>query len=210
LNCGTGEIGAVKIVSESSVAGGVRRIEVVTGFRALEEFRQTGRSLAEAARRLKVPPDELATRIDRLLEEKREVEKRFAAARRQAMQGGTSGLTERSTTVDGFQVVTLRAEPVSMDDLRTIGDTLREQLGSGVGVIGAALGGKANLLTVVTDDLIEAGTLDAPRVIRELAPLIGGRGGGKRHMAQAGGKDVDKIDTALERAPEIVASLVRG
>jgi alanyl-tRNA synthetase len=184
----TGEIGAVKIVSESSVAGGVRRIEVVTGFRALEEFRQ----------------------IDRLLEEKREVEKRFAAARRQAMQGGTSGLTERSTTVDGFQVVTLRAEPVSMDDLRTIGDTLREQLGSGVGVIGAALGGKANLLTVVTDDLIEAGTLDAPRVIRELAPLIGGRGGGKRHMAQAGGKDVDKIDTALERAPEIVASLVRG
>ncbi len=157
-----------------------------------------------------MPPDELATRIDRLLEEKREVEKRFAAARRQAMQGGTSGLTERSTTVDGFQVVTLRAEPVSMDDLRTIGDTLREQLGSGVGVIGAALGGKANLLTVVTDDLIEAGTLDAPRVIRELAPLIGGRGGGKRHMAQAGGKDVDKIDTALERAPEIVASLVRG
>jgi alanyl-tRNA synthetase len=192
----TGEIGAVKIVSESSVAGGVRRIEVVTGFRALEEFRQI--------------PDELATRIDRLLEEKREVEKRFEAARRQAMQGGASGLTERSTTVDGFQVVTLRAEPVSMDDLRTIGDTLREQLGSGVGVIGAALGGKANLLTVVTDDLIEAGTLDAPRVIRELAPLIGGRGGGKRHMAQAGGKDVEKIDTALKRAPEIVASLVRG
>jgi alanyl-tRNA synthetase len=207
---GTGEIGAVKIVSESSVAGGVRRIEVVTGFRALEEFRQTERALAEAAKRLKVLPDELATRIDRLLEEKREVEKRFEAARRQAMQGGASGLTERSTTVDGFQVVTLRAEPVSMDDLRTIGDTLREQLGSGVGVIGAALGGKANLLTVVTDDLIEAGTLDAPRVIRELAPLIGGRGGGKRHMAQAGGKDVEKIDTALKRAPEIVASLVRG
>jgi alanyl-tRNA synthetase len=206
----TGEIGAVKIVSESSVAGGVRRIEVVTGFRALEEFRQTERALAEAAKRLKVLPDELATRIDRLLEEKREVEKRFEAARRQAMQGGASGLTERSTTVDGFQVVTLRAEPVSMDDLRTIGDTLREQLGSGVGVIGAALGGKANLLTVVTDDLIEAGTLDAPRVIRELAPLIGGRGGGKRHMAQAGGKDVEKIDTALKRAPEIVASLVRG
>ena len=97
-----------------------------------------------------------------------------------------------------------------MDDLRTIGDTVREQLGSGVGVIGAALGGKANLLTVVTDDLIEAGTLDASRVIGELAPLIGGRGGGKRHMAQAGGKDVEKIDTALERAPEIVASLVRG
>ncbi len=206
----TGEIGAVKILSESSVAGGVRRLEVVTGFRALKEFKQTERVLAEASRRLKVSQNELPTRIDRLLEEKREIEKRFEAARRQAMQGGGSGLAQRSTTVDGFEVVTLRAEPVSMDDLRTIGDTVREQLGSGVGVIGAELEGKANLLTVVTDDLIEAGTLDAPRVIGELAPLIGGRGGGKKHMAQAGGKDIEKIDAALEQAPEIVASLVRG
>ncbi len=206
----TGEIGAVKIVSESSVAGGVRRLEVVTGFRALKEFRQTERVLAKAAQRLKVSRDEVPTRIDRLLEEKSEVEKRFEAARRQAMQGGAGSVFQQSTTVDGFEVVTLRAEPVSMDDLRTIGDTVREQLGSGVGVIGAALEGKANLLTVVTDDLIEAGTLDAPRVIGELAPLIGGRGGGKKHMAQAGGKDVDKIDTALAQAPTVVASLVRG
>jgi alanyl-tRNA synthetase len=206
----TGEIGAVKIVSESSVAGGVRRLEVVTGFRALKEFRQAERVLAEAAQRLKVSQNELPTRIDRLLEEKREIEKRFEAARRQAMQGGASGLVQRSTTVNDFEVVTLRAEPVSMDDLRTIGDTVREQLTSGVGVIGASLEGKANLLTVVTDDLIEAGTLDAPRVIGELAPLIGGRGGGKKHMAQAGGKDIEKIDAVLERAPEIIASLVRG
>ncbi len=206
----TGEIGAVKILSESSVAGGIRRLEVVTGFRALEEFRQAERLLAEASQRLKVSQEELPTRIDRLVEEKREIEKRFEAARRQAMRGGTSGLAQRSTTVNGFEVVTLRAEPVSMDDLRTIGDTVREQIGSGVGVIGAALEGKANLLTVVTDDLIEAGTLDAPQVIGELAPLIGGRGGGKKHMAQAGGKDVEKIDAALEQAPAIVASLVRG
>jgi len=206
----TGQIGPVQIVSESSVAGGVRRLEVVTGFRALNMFREIKSSLAEAAAQLNVSPDQLGTRLERLSFEKRDLQKQLETARRQAMQGGTSGLTERSTKVNGFQVVTLRAEPVSMDDLRTIGDTLREQLGSGVGVIGAALGGKANLLTVVTDDLIEAGTLDAPRVISELAPLIGGRGGGKRHMAQAGGKDVDKIDTALERAPEIVASLVRG
>ena len=206
----TGEIGAVKIVSESSVAGGVRRLEVVTGFRALKEFRQTERVLAEAAQRLKVSQDELPTRIDRLLDEKREVEKRFEAARRQAMQGGASGSAQRSTTVNDFEVVTLRAEPVSMDDLRTIGDAVREQLTSGVGVIGASLEGKANLLTVVTDDLIEAGTLDAPRVIGELAPLIGGRGGGKKHMAQAGGKDIEKIDAVLDQAPEIIASLVRG
>lgn len=206
----TGEIGAVKIVSESSVAGGVRRLEVVTGSRALKEFRQNERLLAEASQRLKVSQAELPTRIDRLLQDKREIEKRFEAARRQAMQGGAGGLARQSTTVHGFEVVTLRAEPVSMDDLRTIGDTVREQLGSGVGVIGAELEGKANLLTVVTDDLIEAGTLDAPRVIGGLAPLIGGRGGGKKHMAQAGGKDVEKIDAALKQAPAIVASLVRG
>jgi alanyl-tRNA synthetase len=97
-----------------------------------------------------------------------------------------------------------------MDDLRAIGDALRNRIRSGVGVIGAELNGKANLLAVVTDDLIQQGTLDAPSVIRELASLIGGGGGGKKHMAQAGGKDVERIDEALDRAPQIVAGLVEG
>jgi alanyl-tRNA synthetase len=97
-----------------------------------------------------------------------------------------------------------------MDDLRAIGDALRNRIRSGVGVVGAELNGKANLLAVVTDDLIQKGTLDAPSVIRELASLIGGGGGGKKHMAQAGGKDVERIDEALDRAPQIVAGLVEG
>ncbi|HEY7471428.1 MAG TPA: alanine--tRNA ligase [Gemmatimonadota bacterium] len=203
----TGEIGAVRIVSESSAAAGVRRIEVVTGRRAIDETRRREALLAEAAARLRVPPEELPARIERLLEEKREAERSLEAARRQTAGGGGS---ERSTTVDGFQVLTLRAHPVSMDDLRAIGDSVRSRIGSGVGVIGAEMEGKAHLLTVVTDDLIKAGRLDAPRVVRELAAFIGGGGGGKKHMAQAGGKDVERIDEALERAPEIVGGLVGG
>lgn len=164
--------------------------------------------LAEAAAKLRVSPEELPARIERLLEEKREAERSLDAARKQALPGG--GDAERTTTVDGFQVLTLRAHPVSMDDLRAIGDAVRNRLASGVGVIGAEMEGKAHLLTVVTDDLIKAGRLDAPRVVRELAAFIGGGGGGKKHMAQAGGKDVGRIDEALERAPAIVGGLVNG
>ncbi|HUP00049.1 MAG TPA: alanine--tRNA ligase [Gemmatimonadota bacterium] len=206
----TGEIGPVKILSESSAAGGVRRIEVVTGTRALEEFRRREAMLAAAAERLKVAPEDVPARIERLLEEKREAERGLESVRRHSLKEGVPGRAERSTTVDGFQVLTLRAEPVSMDDLRAIGDAVRSRLASGVGVIGAELGGKANLLTVVTDDLIRAGKIDARRVIGELAVLIGGGGGGKKHMAQAGGKDVDRLEEALDRAPEIVARLVGG
>ena len=203
----TGQIGLVRIVSESSAAAGVRRIEVVTGMRAIDETRRREALLAEAAAKLRVSPDELPARIERLVEEKREAERSLEAARKQAHAGGDEA-GERTTMVDGFQVLTLRAHPVSMDDLRAIGDAVRNRLASGVGVIGAEMEGKAHLLTVVTDDLIKAGRLDAPRVVRELAAFIGGGGGGKKHMAQAGGKDVGRIDEALERAPEIVGGLV--
>ena len=200
----TGEIGPVRILSESSAAGGVRRIEVVTGRRALEEFRRRERLLHEAAERLRVAPEDLAARIERLIEEKRETERSLEAARR----GGAGDQDWTRTSVDGIEVVTLRAEPASMDDLRAIGDAVRSRLRSGVGVIGAELEGKANLLAVVSDDLIEAGRIDARALIKELAHVIGGGGGGKKHMAQAGGKDVAQIGAALERAPGIVAAMV--
>jgi len=194
----------VRILSESSAAGGVRRIEVVTGRRAIEEFRRRERLLHEAAERLRVAPEDLPARIDRLIEEKREAERSLEAARR----GGGGDQDWTRTSVDGIEVVTLRAEPASMYDLRAIGDAVRSRLRSGVGVIGAELEGKANLLAVVSDDLIEAGRIDARALIKELAQVIGGGGGGKKHMAQAGGKDVAQIGAALERAPGIVAAMV--
>jgi alanyl-tRNA synthetase len=200
----TGEIGPVRILSESSAAGGVRRIEVVTGRRAIEEFRRCERLLEEAAERLKVAPDDVPARIERLMEEKRDAERSLESARR----AGSGDQEWTRTSVDGIEVVTLRAEPASMDDFRAIGDAVRSRLRSGVGVIGAELDGKANLLAVVSDDLIEAGRLDARSLIKELAQVIGGGGGGKKHMAQAGGKDIAQIGAALERAPGIVAALV--
>ncbi|MFN2383373.1 MAG: alanine--tRNA ligase [Gemmatimonadota bacterium] len=205
----TGEIGPVRIVSESSAAGGVRRIEVVTGRPALDEIRRREALLVAAADRLKVSPDELPARLERLLDEKREAQRRIGAARRDAAADGEAD-RERRTAVTDFEVVTLRVQPDSMDDLRDKGDQLRNRLRSGVGVIGAELDGKAVLLAVATDDLIASGRLDARRVIQQLAGLIGGAGGGKAHMAQAGGKDVARIDAALEQAPALVAALVNG
>ncbi|MBW3660583.1 MAG: alanine--tRNA ligase [Gemmatimonadetes bacterium] len=204
----TGEIGPVKIVSESSAAAGVRRIEVVTGWHAFDEFRRRERLLAEAAERLRVTPDELPARLERLVEEKRETERSLEETRRKAVSGDTGRLGETTTEVDGTTILTFRAEPVSMDDFRAIGDGVRNRLKSGVGVIGAEMDGKAHLIVVVTDDLLEDGTIDAPTVVHEVARVIGGGGGGKPHMAQAGGKEVEKIDEALEKTPEIVAGLL--
>jgi len=101
----------------------------------------------------------------------------------------------------------VRVEPVSMDDFRAIADSVRNRLGSGVGVIGAEMDGKAHLIAVVTDDLIERGTIDANAVIGELASLIEGGGGGRKHMAQAGGKNVERLAEALD--VERVAGIVR-
>jgi alanyl-tRNA synthetase len=112
--------------------------------------------------------------------------------------------------VDGTSVVTYRADPLDMDDLRSIGDAVRDGLRSGVAVVGAELNGKAAILALVTDDLVRSGRISAVDVVRRVGALVGGAGGGKPHLAQAGGRDVEKIDEALDRAPELVRELLAG
>jgi alanyl-tRNA synthetase len=205
----TGEIGPVRIVKEESVAGGVRRIHVLTGRRALAHFRAREAALAAAAETLKSSPEAVPERVARLQEERREAERKLASLR-QAALGGDGDLLKNRTDVNGTAIVTYRASPVSMEDLRAIGDALRIKLGSGVAVIGAELNGKAAILALVSDDLVEAGTISAVDVVKKVGAIVGGSGGGKPHLAQAGGKEVGKIDEALERAPELVRDLLAG
>jgi alanyl-tRNA synthetase len=205
----TGEIGPVRIVREESVAGGVRRIHVVTGRRAIQHFRAREDALAEAADALKAAPEAVPERVRRLQEERREIERRLAEAR-QAAARGTGDLLQRRIEVDGTSVVTYRADPLDMDDLRSIGDAVRDGLRSGVAVVGAELNGKAAILALVTDDLVRSGRISAVDVVRRVGALVGGAGGGKPHLAQAGGRDVEKIDEALDRAPELVRELLAG
>ncbi|WP_396200965.1 alanine--tRNA ligase [Gemmatimonas sp.] len=211
----TAEIGLMRIVSEGGVAAGVRRIEAVTGPRAFQFLADRERALVQVATRLKVPMAGTATNIeqiekklDALIDERKQLEKRLD----EAMRGGVSGggvaqqLASQATEVSGMRFLSTRVDVVDVKALQALGDSLREALGSGVAVLGAVLAdGKGALLVVSTDDARDRG-LRADIVVREVAATVGGRGGGKPHMAQAG-VEADKLEVAIAAAAEIFARL---
>jgi alanyl-tRNA synthetase len=205
----TAEIGVFVLVAESGVAAGVRRVEAVTARSAFEFLKGRDRALGEAAAVLKAPVDQLATRITALVDERKQLEKRLA----EAMKGGGGALgavLKAKEDVAGVPVVRGPVNVPDMKALQAMGDALREQLGSGVGVLAAAFDdGKAALLAVVTDDLRAKG-LAADALVRELAARVGGRGGGKAHMAQAGVPDAASATSALEQVPALVRAAVGG
>jgi len=203
----TGDIGTFAIVSERGVAAGVRRIEAVTGRGAVERLQERERLADELAGRYQTSfeqlPKLLANRDGRLSELEEEVRKL-----KHQLASGDSGGSEIRQEVDGIVVQARRVPEMSPAELRNLADTLRQKLGSGVVVLGMESGGKATLLAAVTDDLTDR--VRAGDLVRELASVIGGRGGGKPNLAQAGGPDVDKLDEALQVAPETVEKVAAG
>jgi len=210
----TSEIGLFKIVSETGVAAGVRRIVALTGPRAFELMSDREHALAHIAERVKVTlpagvgSDAVAQRVDALLHEKRQLEKRLD----EAMRGGGGDAVERlvstATRIDGMRLVASVVSVPDVKSLQALGDAVRERLKTGVAALGATFeDGKSTLLAVVTDDARDRG-VRADAVIKELAAAAGGRGGGKPHMAQAGIPDATKIPEALGRLPDIVRGLL--
>ena len=201
----TGDIGTFTIVSERGVAAGVRRIEAVTGRGAVERLQDRDRLADQLAGRYQTSfeqlPELLSNRDERLSELEDEVRKL-----KHKLASGDSGGSEIRQEVDGITVQARRVPEMSTAELRNLADTLRQKLGSGVVVLGMESGGKATLLAAVTDDLTDR--VRAGDLVRELAIVVGGRGGGKPNLAQAGGPDVAKLDEALQKAPETVAEIV--
>ena len=200
----TGEIGAFDLFSESGIAAGVRRSEALTGEGAERAARQRRQVLADLSSRLNAAPEELADKIESLLGRNRQLERSLDELRRRVAALETSDLSNGSREVEGVRVVARRTEAEDVPSLRAMADGLRESLGSGVGVLGADIGGKVSFIAVVTDDLIKGRGLKAGDIVRGVAQLAGGSGGGKPHLAQAGGRDPSKIDEALEQAADIV------
>jgi len=200
----TGDIGTFAIVSERGVAAGVRRIEAVTGRGAVERLQERERLAEQLAGRYQTSfeqlPDLLANRDERLSELEDEVR-----SLKHQLASGDSGGSEIRQEVDGITVQARRVPEMSPAELRNLADTLRQKLGSGVVVLGMESGGKATLLAAVTDDLTDR--VRAGDLVRELATVVGGRGGGKPNLAQAGGPDADKIDDALQKAPQTVGEI---
>jgi alanyl-tRNA synthetase len=206
----TGEIGPFRILSESSVAAGVRRIEAVTGMRAYRAGHTDRAALQNLGRVLNAAPDELVDRMEALTAKVRDMEKQI---RRLKTEGGPSGgpdILANAVTVDGVRVAAGRRNATDVEELKAFADTVRERLGSGVGVLGAEIEGKVSIVVVVTDDLTAKRSLRAGDIVKRIAPMVGGSGGGRPHMAMAGGRDPSKLDEALAAAPGIVGELLKG
>jgi len=200
----TGQIGLLSVVSEGGIATGTRRVEALTGAGAVSAARQHREVVAELGQLLSVPAEQLSEQVRGLQERTRELERGLAQMRRELAGQDAVGLAAAAVEVDGVQVVASRVEVEDVNALRNMADGIRDQLGSGAGVLGSLVKGKVSFIAVVTDDVIGDRGLKAGDIVREVARLAGGSGGGRPHMAQAGGRDPDKLDEALAAVPTIV------
>ncbi len=198
-----GEIGPVLIVSEGSVAAGVRRIEAVTGTAAVERMLQQGRVLEETGRALRATPMETPAAVEALQERARGLEREIEKLRGEVAGARAGDLLERTVEVGGVKVLAARVEADGKDALRQLGDRLRDRLGGGVVVLGAAIDGKPSLLAMASPDAVKQG-VKAGDIVRAAAAIVDGRGGGRPDLAEAGGKDLGKLDEAIAAVPGLV------
>ena len=206
----TAEIGLFRIVHETGVASGVRRIEAATGPGAFALMREHERTLSRIAESLKTTEDGVERRVAGLIEERRALERRVEEALRGGGDQMKQWLSEAKPLEKGGVLVSRTVAVADAKELQAMGDALREQLKSGVGVLGATLGdGKATVLVVVTDDLKARG-VRADALVREIVAAAGGRGGGKPHMAQAGIPDPSQLDATVSGAVGIVPSFLKA
>jgi alanyl-tRNA synthetase len=202
----TGEIGVFKFVAEQSVAAGVRRVQAITGDGALEEYRRALGQLHELAQVLNVGRDEIVAAVERQSQSLKQLEKQLDSLKRKAAQGQADDLLASVRTVKDVRVLAAQPAGVDRNGLRQLADSLRQKLGSGVVVLGAAEDGKVALITAVTKDLQPR--LHAGNIIREIAKLVGGSGGGRPDLAEAGGKDVAGLENALSQVYPIVERML--
>jgi alanyl-tRNA synthetase len=198
----TGQIALFKIVAETGVAAGVRRIEAVTGPRAYELIRDEERRLQRIVELVKGTSEGVVKRVETLVEERRQLQRRLD----DSMRGGgdqVAMLLAGARQVNGARVVAAEVSVSDAKELQALADALREKLGTGVAVLGASIGEKTTMLVVVTDDLREKG-VRADALVRDIAAIAGGRGGGKPHLAQAGIPDAARLPEAIEQAPQII------
>jgi alanyl-tRNA synthetase len=199
----TGKIGLVKIVSEGGIAAGVRRIEAVTGYTSLRRFNEANDMLHDMSELLKVPEDMIIERTERLLDELKEGEREATRLRQRLASGGVDSLISDKIMIGQVPVVAASVDLSDQEALRNLADGVREKLGSGIVLLGSRSGEKILFVATVSRDLVKQG-FNAGSIVREAAKVAGGGGGGRPDMAQAGGKDVSKLEEALKAGVEVV------
>ena len=199
----TGDIGVFKVLSESAVAAGVRRIEAVTGNAARHYFGETEHQLLKTAEVLKTKPADVPDRVLALIDERRKMEQEISSLRKQIATGGSGG-DQGEDTVNGIKIIARKMDGMPAKDLKGLADDFKNKIGSGVIALLAVNDGKASLVVAVTDDLTD--TFNAVDLVRVGSAVVGGKGGGGRpDMAQAGGPDGDQAGAALDAIKQAVA-----
>lgn len=202
----TGQIGIFKIISESAIAQGIRRIEAVTGLTAYQRMREKEELLDSIAQSLKVPEDKIAAQLQKMNAKIKELNKKLADSKLIVLKNSLPDLLGKAQTVAGARVAVEKFSDADFDFLRLAADLLRSNLKSGAIILGSVFEDKALLVVVITEDLTQRGW-DAGRIIKEIAKLVGGTGGGRPQMAQAGGSQTLRLDEALSSAKGIISSL---
>ncbi|SKA04603.1 alanine--tRNA ligase [Selenihalanaerobacter shriftii] len=200
----TGEISLCKIVNESGIAAGVRRIEAVTGEYAIDYINHRENILKEVATKLKTNPDNLIERTEKLQTEIKELEGEITALKDKLANSQVDDLISNQEEINDINVILEKVEGMDADGLRTMGDNMKTEIESGVILLASNLGEKVLFVSIVTQDLVNQG-FNAGQIIGEVARVAGGGGGGRPDMAQAGGSQPEKLDDAFEKAREIIA-----
>ncbi len=204
----TSELGAFKIVSESGIAAGVRRIEALTSDGLLAHYAYEEKELFEAAQAAKVTPPELKAKITSMLDEIKSLHSENEKLKDRLAKESMGDVLDQVREVKGVKVLAVRSDGVDMNGLRNLGDSLKDKIGEGVIVIASVNDGRVNLMATATDKAIERG-VHAGNLIKSIAGLVGGGGGGRPNMAQAGGKNPEGVDEALERVCGVVEAQIK-
>jgi len=204
----TGEIGLFRIISESGIAAGMRRIEAVTGKGAYELIKKEEKTLEELSAILKVNKEDLGTKVTKLLESSKEMEKKVRVAEVVSAKEKIKELYQNAFDSEGIKIISYKDEKGNREYLLSLADALRENLKSSVGVFATVLEDKISFVVAATDDLVKRG-IKAGEIVKQVATSTGGTGGGKPNLAQGGGKDITKLDFALSQMPEIIKNMLK-
>ncbi len=200
----TGVIGSFKILSETGIAAGVRRIEALTGDGLMHYYQETEKELLEAAKTAKTTPSSLTAKIESLLEEIKALHSENEKLKSKLAKDSLGNVMDQVKEIKGVKVLATKVLDVDMNGLRNLGDQLKDKIGDGVIVIASVQDDKVNLMATVTEEAQKKGA-HAGNLIKAIASLVGGGGGGRPNMAQAGGKNPAGVDACLEKVTEVVA-----
>ena len=204
----TGVITTFKILSESGVAAGVRRIEAITGNAVFEYYAEMEAKVNDAAKLLKATPANLLDKIEHLLAEMKALSSENESLKSKAAKDALGDVMDQVVEVKGVKLLATSVSGVDMNGLRDLGDTLKEKLGEGVVVLASDCDGKVNLVAMATDAAMGSGA-HAGNLIKGIAALVGGGGGGRPNMAQAGGKNPAGIDAAIKEAAVVLEGQIK-